>query len=280
MNRLTDLIPRRREARLLHIPKTGGTYVAQHESQRGPVVQPLTSIGHVFIKDRGHEPPQPFPLHGFQRGCVVDRRTLGRHRVLACVRNPFSWLVSYAGHAGGWNPKYRDPDHYDYDHANRGFEYLVKTLADREDTWPSRKPLFIQLFGTDGTLVPHYVARNETLTDDLSTFADRYGFTHRPGPTQRHGGHDDYRSYYTDPLIDLVNATWRRELALFAYGFDGLTDAEPLLPRHVDADARRGFHYDYHRDRLSVDGFVLEPGTGEADARPASPAEHSPRAAA
>ena len=247
------------EALLLHIAKTGGTYIAQYESRRGAVIQPFRSLGHGFVTDPGGRTPDKFPPIGFESHRLTERQKIKRSHVIACVRNPYAWLVSYAGHAGGWNPRYHDPLHYDFKIANRIFDYLVKSIFNREDVWPSRRFLFMQLFSTGGRIVPCFIARNETLSQDLFDFTRRYKLSYHPGPHQRNGGHGDYRSYYTDELIELVQRHWSRELELFGYGFEGFSIRDPIMPRHIDRVTASQFYYDMRDDRVFVDGMEMMP---------------------
>jgi len=85
---------------------------------------PILDLGHAYIvEQRGVKNPV------FEPKNIVNERFLKQYTVVSTVRNTYDWLVSYAGHAGGWNPKYKNPDHHDYEAATKGFDYLIKTYC-------------------------------------------------------------------------------------------------------------------------------------------------------
>jgi hypothetical protein len=209
-----------REVAFIHVPKTGGTYVGQFETDHVPVVRPITYLGHVTVLD----PDACFELdvaRPFQRDVVLPRDRLKDAIVFSNVRNIYSFLVSYLHHAGGFNSRYHDPMHYDYEAANKGFDYLVHAIADREEPWPSRRFIHYSLFAQpSGEFLPHWINYTDFLDDDLRLMADRYGLQLELRPRQRVSGYLDYRRYYDDRLIDLVSSTWLHEMQLFGFDFD------------------------------------------------------------
>jgi len=159
--------------------------------------------------------------------------------------------VSYAGHAGGWNPKYRDENHYDYKAANKGLEYLLNTIANREDVWPNRKFIFFQIFCSDGSLIIDRLLRTETLDKDMSDIAKEYNLKYNPNAKkQRVGKHKDYRKYYTDKMIDLVNATWSRELKVFGYNFEGCNLNLAIIKNKINKAQKKNIKYLIKKDQL------------------------------
>jgi hypothetical protein len=165
--------------------------------------------------------------------------------------------VSYAGHAGGWNYRYRDPEHYDFVAANKGFDFLLKTIANREDIWPNRKFIYCQLFCNNGQLVSDWINRLETFEDDLTALAARAEVNHNPRPRQRVGNRNDYRQYYTDSLIELVYETWGRELKLFGYDFENPESSSGLLSREIDSRTKGSIRYSWSDDKLSMNGELV-----------------------
>jgi hypothetical protein len=239
----------------IHIPKTGGTYLSQLESNREPVISSLRYLGHTYVVDKEGVPNPLYSSRDLKNSKkVILLRDIKRYTVVSTVRNIFDWLVSYAAHAGGWNPKYRDSDHYDFYAANKGFDYLVKTIADREDLWPNRKFIHCQLFCNNGQLVTDWINRTETLDDDLAELALTAKIVYNPRPKQRIGTHRGYREYYTDSLVELVYRTWGRELRLFGYDFKGPISVSNLLYRSIDKRMKKSVRYYWADDRLFVNG--------------------------
>jgi hypothetical protein len=242
----------------LHIPKTGGTYIAQSESNRIPVLMPICYLNHAYVVDRyGVANPLYYSYDQENEKLVILLSELKQYTVFATVRNIFSWLVSYAWHAGGFNPKYKNPDYYDFDAANKGFDYLVKTIANRDDIWPNRKFIFCQLFSNNGFLVADWINRTETLDDDLKALASINNIAYNPRTKQRIGHKTDYREYYTESLIDLVYATWGRELRLFGYDFDGIMTSSNVLYKGVSENEKENIQYFWNEDKLSINNMVV-----------------------
>jgi hypothetical protein len=243
----------------VHIPKTGGTYIAQLESDRRPVISPIRYLGHTYIVHRDGIPnPLYYPRDPVNAQNVIFLRDAEQYTVVSTVRNVFDWLVSYAWHAGGWNPRYRNPDHHDFEAANKGFGYLVQTVANREDPWPSRRFIHCQLFCSDGALVVDWVNRLESLDTDLAQLAAVTGASYNPKPRQRVGHTTDYREYYSNSIKNLVFDTWGRELQMLGYGFEGSEESSGLLGRAVDGVLNKHLNYLWARDTLTVDGVEIE----------------------
>ena len=212
----------------IHIPKTGGTYIGRLKLNRN-----LNCLGHSCVINTDRQKPSRYPPSiGILR--TIPYKEISKYYVFSVVRNPFDWLVSYAAHAGGWNPVYCDKNHYDYIRANKGFDYLVKSIVDRTDTWPNRNLLFFQLFCDDGKFIIDRLLKTETLDVDLSILASAFGITYNKIPKQRVGIHDKYKTYYTDHLIDIVQNTWKQELNLFGYDFEGTIESNIPFNESID----------------------------------------------
>ncbi len=242
----------------LHVPKTGGTYLVQKETGKKQLI-PMRYLGHRYVITRSGAVNPLYYLHSPDHYYdTIPLWEVRQHVLVSTVRNIFSWLVSYAWHAGGWNPRYCDPNHYDYAAANKGFEYLLKTIAGREDLWPNRKFIHCQFFCSSGEWVVDWLNRTESLDQDLEALADRYHFPFARQKKQRVGHETDYRTYYTDSLVDLVYATWGRELNLFGYEFDGAKAGAGHPHRAVGGKAGKRFQYVLDKDEFKVDGITVE----------------------
>lgn len=225
-----NLVSGRKPTCLLHIPKTGGTYLRQLESGDPPALDGMISIGHTMIVERAedvHTLKRPVGLH-LER--VVTMREMSGYHLFTCVRNHYDWLVSYLGHAAGWTARYANENHYDYQAARRGFDYLLKTIASREeDVWPNRDFIFRQLFTDRGRIAVDFIVRNERMNEDCEDLAAFAGTRYHVRRRQRVGIREDYRRYYNDELIDLVKSTWGSEMQLYGYDFDGLDERASRL---------------------------------------------------
>src|SRR5210317_1562443 len=105
----------RKSLAYIHIPKTGGTYIGQLETTSNPVIWPLRYLGHVAIVANTDYPNYLYyPRDPENSHRTVMKNILQQYFVFSTVRNIFSWLVSYAGHAGAWPNKYFNPEHYDF----------------------------------------------------------------------------------------------------------------------------------------------------------------------
>jgi len=228
----------------------------QLESGQEPVLQGIKSFGHSYVIDQEGEMNPIFLNHAPRDAvsAVVPRETADAYFVVSTVRNIFSWLASYAAHAGGWNPQYNDPSHYDYANANKGFEYLVKAIAHREDQWPCRRFIHCQIFSSGGDLMADHINRQESLDDDLAQMAARLHLGYRRKAPERVSGLKDYRQYYTDELIEIVSTTWSRELRLFGYGFDEFDPGKAVIPRQISPQQKESVKYNWKRDQLTIGG--------------------------
>ncbi len=243
----------------IHIPKTGGTYLGQLEGSQQPVIDGVRYGGHTYIADDPDALNRIHLLHSDRdaRWAVTPRQRIARMQVLSCVRNIFDWLVSYYWHSGGLNPSYDYSSHYDREIAERGFEYLDTSIADRAGLGPSRRLIFLQLFSSSGPLVCDNIFRTESLDEDLEAFARSAGLTFRRRKRQRVAREDDHREYYDDKLVDLVAATWAREIRLFGFAFERDASNEPIVPVSVEPSLKTRLRYDYVRDSLTLDGADL-----------------------
>jgi hypothetical protein len=239
---------RGREPLFIHIPKTGGTFVGQLETDSIPVVSPVKYLGHVTVLD----PDGSFELdvaRPYQQDLIVPRSKFKGATAFSNVRNIFTFLVSYLHHAGGINPRYRDTEHYDYTAAQKGFDYLVRTIADRENLWPSRRFIHYNFFAQpSGNFLPHWLNQTDFLDEDLRAMAKKFGLEIRQRTKQRVSGYSDHRSYYDDSLVDLVSSTWAREIDLFGFDFEAKNRFErPKVLRYLAKSS-----YVWRHDRFTA----------------------------
>jgi hypothetical protein len=248
-----DVISHKSQVVFIHGPKTGGTYVCQHESGGEKVISPIEDIGHSFIIDNVGELNPFYAFHDNERATkiVTERERIKNKVIFSIVRNHFDWLVSYFYHAGGdKNNKYYNPEHYDHDIAQKGFEYFIKKICEREDIWPNNKPIFRQAFSSNGDFICDYVARTHSLDDDLELFSNKYKLLYIKRNKQRVGRKesDDYRRYYSDELVDLINSTWSDEMELYGFSFN--ENHSGIIDRFVNKKEKKSIKYDILKNKI------------------------------
>jgi len=244
----------------IHIPKTGGTYLNQLAGDMIPVIYPLKYLGHSYIIDDPLDLNVIYLRHALNlaKSQITRKEDINNYFNFSTVRNIFDWLVSYASFAAGWKYKNGNPSHYDYENAKKGFDYLIKTIANREDQWPSRKFIHCQIFSSKGDLVTNWLNRNETLDCDLSLLAQTLGIYYKKRKRQMVGKREDYREYYDDSLIDLVYKTWGRELKLFGFGFENSQIDFAILKKNIDIKTKQSIKYIWQKDLLLIDGMEIK----------------------
>ena len=188
---------------------------------------------------------------------TVNIEEINNKFIFSIVRNIFDWLVSYLDHAAGWTPNYKNTEHYDYEIANKGFDYLVNTIANREYPWPSRKFIFFQLFASNGDFVVDWINRKEALDDDLAQMAKYAGLKYKARGKKRVGSHKDYREYYNDSIIELVNRTWGREQKIFGYDFDGHDKNKAILHHKINPHTKSLLKYNLEENSLRFNNMRL-----------------------
>ena len=186
----------------LGVPRTGTVYAQQ-------TLAPIRPHGH-YVPDMAGWPYSTFqPLPVEYTGDFT----------FAVVRNPFDLIVSW------WSLMHRhdvQQHHPDRKLAHLTFRDAVTLMAHRVDDWPRRPTLFHQLFGDGWKLADmDYLARYETLHDDYAEIARLAGGTYTPKPPANSSERDDYRGYYDDHLIGLVEDAWGADLSFFGYSVDG-----------------------------------------------------------
>ena len=157
----------------LHIPKTAGTYT---QSLQG--LLPHINFAHVVSRTDRSDRLTPVGL------TPIRPDKLAEYFLFTNVRNPLTHLVSYYHHTKGY-PGFVNPNHYDYDLAQSGFEALVRAVIGREDRWPSRRFLFPQLFDQSGRCIVKWINRTDRLDADIGKFAGYFDLTFDPQERRR-----------------------------------------------------------------------------------------------
>jgi hypothetical protein len=227
------------------------------ESDFIPVVWPIKALGHSYFIH--HD----FPINSLDKNFsaiiktgFLDYGPYAGDVFFSVVRNPFDLLVSWADHAGGWSGKKVNPNQYDYQIANKGFDYFLKTMAERDDYWPNKKLIHFQLFNSRGDFLPDWICRTESLDLDLKEMAGFYKLTYTQKSKQRvsTARNKDYRTHYTDELREIVEKTWARELEFLGYNFDGVASNNSMYHGKVDEENKTRIKYNLNTDVLTLEG--------------------------
>jgi hypothetical protein len=158
----------------------------------------------------------------------------------------------------GWNK-----GHYDYDIGQKGFEYLIKNIMDRDDRWPSRKFLFTQNFSVPGGhFVPDHILHNENLDAELTSLLNGRGLTLEYGKRQMIGTRERLHpfSYFSDKLLQKVHDIWSREYCLYGYNQNDIyaNEEDALFYGAISKEKKQKCRYYWKMDIL--DRTVLYAG--------------------
>ncbi len=216
----------------IHIPKTGGTYISSLFPK-----QAFIPLSHSLLRENLSDEQIPVGLTG------TRFRPSKSHFLFTTVRNPITFFRSYYHHVIG-HGRWYNTDHYDYHIAKKGFEYMLQSIMNRDDKWPSRKFLFPQLFDQSGRLIVNWVNKNESLDEDLCELANFLGYEFRKGPKKRSAPVKAIEDYYTKGLMNQVCETYKREFLLF--GYIASKDIS-LIYRNV---RQNNLNYDFRKDCL------------------------------
>ena len=194
----------------------------------------LTQLGHSTVTSNKRE-LNPFYLHkdDGMNPIFLESEIRGKP-VISIVRNHYDWLVSYFYHSGGSKSnKYYNSEHYDAENAAKGFEYLVKTICDRETLWPNNKFIFRQIFSSNSNMVVDFIARTHTLDADLLEISKILGLGYSRKSKERVGRPNNmsYQKYFSDELVSLVEDMWKEELSLYGFAFEEFETNSPLVGR-------------------------------------------------
>ena len=135
------------------------------------------------------------------------------------------------------------------------FDYFLKTIADRELTWPSRRFLFFPFFANTGQFLLDIVIHQDCLHQDLIWMNDEFiELNYTQMDRQKvsvNRKSRDYREYYNTELVDLVKDTWGRELDLYGYSFEGMKAG--LISKMVNPILKERIRYSWEKDKLMID---------------------------
>lgn len=208
----------------VHIAKTGGTSVrAALRPYRwgGWYSVPLWLASQVDQMTRPrHKLGLKFPRHAK----VIAAREMLPEEVFqglfkfAIVRNPWDLQVSSFHHIRREKPEvlagvrnFGDFLRLKFD-PDRPYEYMLDTSAELQHEY---------LVDLRGNVIVDFIGRYERLEEDFAQICQRIGVPGLSLPHLRKASERrDYRSYYTDELIELVSHHYQRDLDILGYGFE------------------------------------------------------------
>lgn len=225
----------------IHVPKVGGNYI-------GAALRGINYTGNHFVYMNKSEmlnfPPIPFYRKVWFQFAEESIEEVYKHKIVfGSVRNPFDWLVSC------WHVV---PD----GEGITSFDYFLKTIAEKQETWPSKKFLFFPFFSSSGEFLLDIVVHQDDLDTDLNWMCQKFPELSNIKldriKVSENRKYLDYREYYTTDRIDIVQKTWNRELYLFGYDFEGRTKG--VLNRTVPVHIKNNLNYKWETDKLIING--------------------------
>ena len=238
---------------LMHIPKTGGSYVTFKALAHECATKPK-----LIMKNLDHTQKR-FYTHGHfhclqNESFYYDGQDVFKGKYHECenfndslrfsiVRNPFDLLVSLYFYKFPYNPANCK------DFQDITWEEFARQFCDPSLEWssqpnsPLEKFLFFSIFSDDGSCQAHRILRMETLDRDLAEVCKIVGISPRFSSEKYNsmdrdhilkagyhikdassGRDPDWRVYYTPELRALAEKKFEKEMKAFGYSFDGFDD--------------------------------------------------------
>lgn len=239
-------------ASFIHIPKTGGSYIGSLRDEFGNRV--FHSLGHSCCLDPNTPNIKKYwPIEKMPHTSCLNNSRFKKDFVFAMVRNPFDMLVSYYYHdsQSGWescrlnsitrlHPQLANGQKRKYDFST--FESFIHAFCDPDFLWhkPALKDfLFFQIFHNSGDAMIPFVGKYEYIDFCSNAFCNviygnsRSVLAQEPVNTGLVRKSKDYRVFYTDKMIEMINQKCALELEMFGYSFEGtderaIVDVRPL----------------------------------------------------
>jgi len=240
-NKLSNL--QRYSSAFVHIPKCGGTSIKSSVFKVGGF-----TIGHRALASEDEFQPNDYYVLG--DAPFISSKLLSSVPKLISVRNIYPFLTSY----------YFDAKRVIYANiadsiaANRyRFDDFIKYLSDKEHGWPCRHLLYFQCFEhPSGRLAVDWILRLEEAGSKFSAFCKFIGAA--KCPTVEHKNKNtqgDYRTFYSDKAIGMVERTWADDIRLFGFSFDNGYSENAILNGDVRI-LRDDVNYSIADHRLSI----------------------------
>lgn len=205
----------------LHVPKCGGTFVQNTFAPYSSECPVLT-----WKEARGHK-----TYREYKRIFEARNDSIHNYFIFSVVRNPWAWHVSWFNYVRAIGGGKRSGLHTEHKQLRKmNFNDYLNWLDD--DSVKLTRPGIIKMQQSDwicdsnGNVRVDAVLRQERLFADISELIARLGLAIRPQHKRLNvSTKDDYRAYYTSDGIDQIARRHARDISLFGYRFDSLSEA-------------------------------------------------------
>lgn len=193
----------------VHIPKTGGTSIADPDYSQGGRGALIDCLGKDDIMQQGH-----VRAAGLRDRIGEDWNHFFK---FTFVRNPWDRLVSL------YHYFLQDAEKRASDLGRRIAQCLDFASFCRQLDELNLDPHFDQqvsyMIDYEGDLIIDYIARFEALEAEYRKICVHLGIPARELPHYRRSEHCDYRSYYDDECREIVLKKYRDDIKLLQYEF-------------------------------------------------------------
>jgi len=191
----------------IHVPKTAGTSMAAALSQ-------LPGNNKTWISKRTKHETYSELLARLTR--EVGPAALARYTAIAFVRHTWDRISSLYRYLRD------DPNRPEISQVRNFADFLHRAAAgERWITGLHSMRQQLEFFSHPAAADRVFVGHVEHLEEDFSTITSRLGFRAKlPHKNASSNRVHDYRSNYTDDLVEIVAALFTKEIAAFGYQFD------------------------------------------------------------
>lgn len=228
----------------IHIPKTSGTALISKQ---------IIKSGHDFNVENIYRTPANDKGLQDYKTCYwnVYKYPITPNTKITIIRNPFDLLCSYYHHGEKLKPN-KEYCHsgwasVNYTHQFKSFKEFITAYCDPNFTWhvpQLQKFLFSQLFDINHNCVADIIIKYEYLDEAIDILNTKIKY-----PILKNKANisklkiKNYKEYYDEDMIKLVNEKCNRELKYFNYDFNGSTKKEPLI---INCNLK----YDVYKDKI------------------------------